>query len=451
MEKNYAITDYGAVSEGRICTQAIQRAIDDCFLHGGGVVEVPRGSFKTGGIRLRSNITLLLRSGARLIGSRDPEDYMAIRQDQVEPVADDLRFDGEWKSAMTEEEYQWLRKPLSRWANGLIRALNAAHIRIIGEENSILDGMDCFDPRGEEHYRGPHAISIHFCRDIQISGITIQNSANWAVAAFDCQDMEVRRITVLAGHDGVHATACDRVTIANCEFYTGDDCVAGIDNVDMNISDCVMNTACSAFRLGGTHIRISNCRMFGPARYLFRGSLTPEEKQKGMPAPGGASHRYNMLSAFTYYADFSRRIRQQPGDIFMTDCMVENVDRFLHYNYSGNERWQRNRPLKDIHFLRIQVKGLKMPLTIYGDRDLPVTCEITDCGFEMEKSGVPFLHLCHYQRLLLDHVTILGLVDAPVIKRWSREGECVMNEVRWPNTVDQPILDTQEAFSCQPI
>ena len=60
MRKNiFNITDFGAVPD--ICelqTDKIQAAIDKCFESGGGEVIVPEGVFLTGGIRLRSNITL---------------------------------------------------------------------------------------------------------------------------------------------------------------------------------------------------------------------------------------------------------------------------------------------------------------------------------------------------------------------------------------------------------
>ena len=44
----YDITEFGAVSKGRICTEAIQRAIDEAERHGGGRVVVPAGEFLTG-------------------------------------------------------------------------------------------------------------------------------------------------------------------------------------------------------------------------------------------------------------------------------------------------------------------------------------------------------------------------------------------------------------------
>ena len=70
-----SIHDFGAKPDGNIQTTAIQAAIDHCFLSGGGEVVIPEGIYLTGGIRLRSNITLHLMENAVLKGVRDPEEY----------------------------------------------------------------------------------------------------------------------------------------------------------------------------------------------------------------------------------------------------------------------------------------------------------------------------------------------------------------------------------------
>ena len=174
-----------------------------------------------------------------------------------------------------------------------------------------------------------------------------------------------------AGHDGIHFTTCDNITIRNCQFYTGDDCVAGFDNLNVLVEDCELNSACSAFRMGGTNVLIQRCHVYAPAKYMFRGVMRMEDKRAGILSndAAGVKMRYNMLSLFTYYADNSVVIRNTPGNIIVRDCTVEGADRFLHFNYSGNEPWQRNRPLTSITFENIRATGIAMPLTAYGDVD----------------------------------------------------------------------------------
>ncbi len=56
--KTFHITDYGAKICDRLQTSAIQKAIDDCFLAGGGRVVIPCGIFLTGGIRICDNVLI---------------------------------------------------------------------------------------------------------------------------------------------------------------------------------------------------------------------------------------------------------------------------------------------------------------------------------------------------------------------------------------------------------
>lgn len=443
-----SILDFGAEAGSAICTRAIQKAIDTCFLQGGGIVEIPSGHFLTGGIRLRSNVTLHLQKDAYLVGSRNPEDYMGFLKDEIEPLKEEEKTDQIWVPIKERKSYDFMKVAGGRWSNGLIRAIGAHDIAIIGEENAVIDGMDCYDARGEERYRGPHAISFHQCENIRLSGYTVRNSANWAHALFSCKDTRISHVTVLAGHDGVHLTTCDHTKITDCSFFTGDDCVAGIDNIDLTVTDCEMNTACSAFRLGGTDILIQRCHMFGPGRYLFRGSLSREEKAESVPsktrqeAESTGHYRFNMLSAYTYYADFSRDIREPPGNIILEDCKIECADRLLHYNFSGNEPWQNNRPLKDIAFRRISARDVLRPLVAYGDVDEKLILEMTDCDvqFREEASVDSFMQVCNYKKITLQGVTITNLKEAPCFLTWS-EGEICLDKVEADG---QSLLDREK-------
>ena len=80
----YDILGYGARADGSLCTENIQAAIDAAFLAGGGEVTVPEGRFLTGGLRLRSGVTLHLLKNAVLLGSTDPEDYCTYLLDKIE-------------------------------------------------------------------------------------------------------------------------------------------------------------------------------------------------------------------------------------------------------------------------------------------------------------------------------------------------------------------------------
>ena len=74
---------YGAVPNDTTVNNAnaINTAISDCADKGGGVVEVPEGTFTTGSVFLRSGVTLRLNEGAVLLGSSRLSDYSSLVTD----------------------------------------------------------------------------------------------------------------------------------------------------------------------------------------------------------------------------------------------------------------------------------------------------------------------------------------------------------------------------------
>jgi len=73
-----SVLDHGAVADNAtLATKAIQATIDLCAAAhpGGSTVLVPRGSYRTASISLRSNMRFHLAEGAGLYGSTDPADY----------------------------------------------------------------------------------------------------------------------------------------------------------------------------------------------------------------------------------------------------------------------------------------------------------------------------------------------------------------------------------------
>ena len=449
------ITDFGAVSgNGMLQTEFIQKAIDTCFLAGGGEVIIPEGTFVSGGIRLRSNVTLHLLKGAILEGSRNPEEYFILEKDELEPVPESLWSHGPVPDGRFESLSD---KHAGRWYNGLIRAYEAENIAIIGDKGSIIDGKNCYDENGEEFYRGPHGISFIKCRHIVLRGYTMQHSANWPESIWHCSDILCENITNIAGHDGVHITGCEDVIIRKCIFYTGDDCVAGFANRNVLVEDCIMNTACSAFRFGGTNVLITRCNIFAPAKYSFRYYLTKEEKMAGINANDASetSRRFNMLAIFTYYADFTSDIKYQPGNIVIRDCKVDGADRFLCFNFSGNSIWQLNKPLADITFEHIEAKNLSQPLYLYGDAKTPVSLTLSDvtASFKKDCGDVTFIHAGNYKNITLENVKIKNYKAKELIKSWNPVGQenLTLKNVSCHLDEKDYISHPKENFYCQPI
>ncbi|MBE7037380.1 MAG: hypothetical protein E7404_00565 [Ruminococcaceae bacterium] len=427
----------------KLQTKAIQDAIDYCYKNGGGVVEIPEGNYFTGDIRIRSNITLHLLKGANLTGSKNPQDYFNYLNDNIEPLNKNQITDAGYVHLSTilneksyedeKSEYRFKRIVGSRWNNAVIRAVDAQNIKIIGEEGSVIDGANCFDEIGEEEYRGPHGITFFNCTNIELNGYTIKNAGNWAHNLLFCDNITADNITVLAGHDGFDASVCNNLKIVNSKFYTGDDCIAGVGNVNTYVSECVLNSSCSAMRFGGSNVLVEKCDICGPGKYCFRGSMTDEEKRNSKPSKTKGK-RNNMLSAFTYYADYSLPIKVQPGNIIISDCTIKMADRFLHYNYSGNETWQKHRPLESIEFRNIKAEGVKMPVTAYGDENIPVKLTLKDIEITLREGyeNIDLIHACNYSSIVLDNVSVSGFKGECMVRKWS-EGEILFKNVKPDN------------------
>ena len=85
----FDVTDYGAVGDGTtLNTAAIQAAVTAATP--GATVRIPAGTFKTGAIWLKSDLTLDVTTGATLLGSENADDYQwGFR---LLPYSTDVRF-----------------------------------------------------------------------------------------------------------------------------------------------------------------------------------------------------------------------------------------------------------------------------------------------------------------------------------------------------------------------
>ena len=425
MKRVYNITDFGAVpGSDEIQTTKIQAAIDAAFEAGGGEVVVPEGVFKTGTIRLRSNITFHMLSGAIIDGSTNLDDYTHFLDDKVEPIDPDAEFDEDYDSERVINEFDkeigaFVRH---RWYDAIIKVYRAENVRIFGEKDSVICGNNLYDPNGEEGYRGPHAIQMTYCKNLEFSGYTVKDAANWAHTIFKCENIFAHDLTVLGGHDGFHTRICRNILIENCEFRTGDDCIAGFANENVIIKNCYLDCACSAIRYGGTDILIDNCRTHAPSTYGFRGSLSAEEKAAS--ASTNETHRHTQHTPFLYHCDFPANITKPQGNIVIQNCVFEQPNSFFRLRFG--QQWCVNRSLVDITFRNCKCVGVSLPIDLYCDENEPCTLRLEDVeisareGFE----DTPFMHADNFKQIYFENVTLTGFTDPTILSK--TEGEVIM-------------------------
>jgi polygalacturonase len=251
--KIFNIKTYGAIGDGvALNSEAIQKAIDACHAAGGGMVRVPAGDFVIGTLHLKSNVTLSLDYGARLLGSQNQADY---------PTGN--------LSPAREGQSQCL-----------FYAKDASNIRFEGL--GIIDGRGTHVafPRRRPGQRGdnrPRLLRFEDCENLSFSGLTFKRPAFWGLHLIDCKNIHFNAITLRFrnnnfNNDGLDLDGCENVLIENCDLETGDDaiCLKSSRNPCRNIvvRDCRMASNTAALKFGSSShggfidVSVTNCYFY---------------------------------------------------------------------------------------------------------------------------------------------------------------------------------------------
>ena len=312
--QKYYVTDYGVKTDcAELQTAAFQKVFDMCKAEGGTVV-VPKGKYHIAALRMWSNTTLYLESGAEIYGIENCEDY------EIFPIPEGM----EMRSDM-ELITQYYGKTWDTYRRAMITAYGEKNISIIGEPNSFFDGRNCFDPNGEENYRGPHVIFLSCCENVLFEGYTAQHSGNFLHEANNCRNLTMRRVTCLGGSDGIHLHCSENSLIEDCLFKTGDDCIAGINVKDLLVRRCILNTSCNLFRMGGLNIHVEDCYAYGDGYYPHRMTVVKGRNDE-LPRDQG---RHNTLWMVEYFS--SQNYIEEPSDLHFKNCVFDNIKGAFFY------------------------------------------------------------------------------------------------------------------------
>jgi polygalacturonase len=256
-----SILDYGAVPGGKtLNTQSIQRAIDEVFQSGGGLVYAPPGIFLSGGLELKSRVTLYLEAGCVLLGSPNIADYayhpgpgklgdanghhLIFAQD-----ADDVTLcgpgtlDGQGEAYWEPNPNVLPARPEEAWQD-----VASGHFRTINNNS-----------------RPSPMVEFAKCRNVRISSVTLKNSSGWTLRPIDCECVWIDGIRIRnpfwgRNTDGMDITCCRDVFVSNCDIVGGDDAIClksenpyGSDvppTKNITITNCVVTSASNGFKMG---------------------------------------------------------------------------------------------------------------------------------------------------------------------------------------------------------
>jgi len=251
----YNIIDFGAKGDGKTPnTQAVQAAIDACNKDQGGTVLVPAGVFVIGTIEIKSNVTLRIAAGGKLLGSADGKDYHAA--DAIPLRGDSTLNDGNV---------------------GLIFGVNAENVTIEGP--GTIDGQGAQfrsptrgvpPPSGRGGADRPYHLLFHRCKNLRVRDLFLVASAFHSIRVIQSSFVWMDGLHIYnrvnGNNDGFHFISCEFVHVANCDIQTQDDACALFGSCRfVTVTNSTFSTRWAVFRFGGgnpENVTISNCVIY---------------------------------------------------------------------------------------------------------------------------------------------------------------------------------------------
>lgn len=310
-----SIVDFGARQGGEaLCTNAFRDAIENLSKKGGGRLVIPRGTWLTGPITLKSNIELYTDAGALILFSVDKSLYPLVESNfegyntfrcsspinakNLENVAITGHgvFDGSgdaWRAVKKEKltEYQWKKLVAS---GGVIsengKTWYPSEQFRAGEKNADSNVPRNLKTKEEfeqiRDFLRPVMVSFISCKKVLIDGPTFQNSPAWCIHPLLCEDLTVRNTTVKnpwysQNGDGIDIESCKNSILYDDNFDVGDDAICiksgkdkegrerGIPTENLIIKNCIVYhghggvTIGSEMSGGVRNMHVSNCTFLG--------------------------------------------------------------------------------------------------------------------------------------------------------------------------------------------
>lgn len=238
-EPVFNVRDFGATGNGTtLDTAAIQAAIDACEGTGGSVY-LSNGTFLSGMLRLKSDMTFFIDSSANL------------------------------KSSQTDNLFPKQNPPTN---NNQLLNCRRALLYAEGVSNLCIDGGGSIDGSGiktsspswvdwgVKEAEKPISIWAVLCNNVTIQNTYIRLSAMWTVVGMETDNLVIRNLQLNVDleptRDGIDIVDCHNGIVQDCTVYSGDDSFCfktgtrrGVDN--FVIRDCfVGHTGANSYKFG---------------------------------------------------------------------------------------------------------------------------------------------------------------------------------------------------------
>lgn len=236
-------------------TKVIQQAIDEIARKGGGTLTFYPGCYLTGGIIMKSGVTLYLMEGATLLGSTNPRDYQAMNVPKADNTENDLTSKA-LIMAVNVEDIRLTGKGTID-GQGLALSLYVDSLHHTGEVVDPLYNNRRHRPSGSMR---PSLFFFYGCKQVEIEDLHLRNSSGWGLSFDECEYLTLRNLDVYNraywNNDGIDITDCRGVCIDGCHVNAADDGICLKSNqadkccYDVEISNCDIRSSASAIKMG---------------------------------------------------------------------------------------------------------------------------------------------------------------------------------------------------------
>ena len=201
----FDVKELGITGDGiTIVTQQLQQLIDKCSKEKG-ILYLKEGTYLTGSLTLKENVTLYIEEGATLKGVLDINAY---------PVR------------LSEAHENW-NTSVQGPQKSLLYADSSDNIRILG--GGCIDGSGDFPGvYGTESLR-VSAILMAGCNNCEIGDIFVKDAGMWTIPVVECDHLYIHNLnldsTWYPNRDGIDICDCHDVLIENVNIKADDDAI----------------------------------------------------------------------------------------------------------------------------------------------------------------------------------------------------------------------------------
>ncbi len=215
--KQYVLTQYGILDDGKVHTEEIQELIDKAALNGGGVIVIPAGTYLTGSLFFRQGVNLYVGEGGTLKGSDDVSDY-TIKETRIE---------------------------------GETCKYFAAMINVDGVDGFTMCGPGTIDGNGLRSWKAfwlrrtwnpkctnkdeqrPRLVYISNSSNVLVADLHLQNAHFWTNHIYKCDHVKYLNCHIFSpaapvkapSTDAIDIDVCTDVLVKNCYLEVNDDSV----------------------------------------------------------------------------------------------------------------------------------------------------------------------------------------------------------------------------------